>query len=39
MRAARADWLPFVVGRVYVKVFGGAFRLPFGVVMVFGVLW
>ncbi|MGW2233273.1 hypothetical protein [Streptomyces sp. NPDC001759] len=37
--AAHADWLPFVIGRVYVKVFGGVFWLIVGVVMVFGVLW
>ncbi|WP_329342772.1 hypothetical protein OG866_41095 [Streptomyces sp. NBC_00663] len=39
VRAAHADWLPFVVGRVFVKVVGGAFWGVVGAVMVFGVLW
>lgn len=36
---AHADWLPFVVGRVFVKVVGGAFWGVIGALMVFGVLW
>ncbi|MFI5688878.1 DUF3592 domain-containing protein [Streptomyces sp. NPDC051636] len=38
-RAVHADWLPFVVGRVFVLVGGSFFWLFAGVVMIFRVLW
>ncbi|MFJ4617023.1 hypothetical protein [Streptomyces sp. NPDC088812] len=37
--AAHADWLPFVVGRLVVKIVGAPFWLFVGGVMIFGVLW
>ncbi|MFD7136468.1 hypothetical protein [Streptomyces sp. NPDC059894] len=36
---AHADWLPFVVGRIFVKIVGAPFWLFVGVAMIFGVLW
>ncbi|MFE9442096.1 hypothetical protein ACFYO2_24505 [Streptomyces sp. NPDC006602] len=38
VRAAHADWLPFVIGRISVKTIGAPLWLFVGVVMIFGVL-
>jgi hypothetical protein len=38
-RAAHAQWLPFLLGKLFLMVVGGGIWLFIGVVMVFGVLW
>ncbi|MEV5315843.1 MULTISPECIES: DUF3592 domain-containing protein [unclassified Streptomyces] len=38
-RAAHAQWLPFLLMKLFLMIFGGAVWLFIGVVMVFGVLW
>ncbi|MER6347710.1 hypothetical protein ACWC10_16965 [Streptomyces sp. NPDC001595] len=38
-RAAHAQWLPFLLVKLFVMIVGGAVWLFVGVVMVFGVLW